>query len=259
MNILGILAAVASIVAFAATYRWLRSRAPATRLLYLGGFLLLSVPALLFDLYYLHLLPEWAWFYALRSWTGSEFLAVPLGGAGAAVASLLPRVLLPVCLAGAVFAAAAPYLKPVLAPLPEKIFQERSQGVACLQSTASTCGPASVTSILRYLGGAASEHDIARAAYSNAGGTEAWYLARYVRRCGFSPRFDFRSTFTPETGLPAVVGVRFGPTGHFIAVLDIRDGIVTVADPLRGEEHVPLAEFRRRYDFTGFHLVIGRG
>jgi hypothetical protein len=54
------------------------------------------------------------------------------------------------------------------------------------------------------------------------------------------------------------VGVRLGGVGHFIAVLDLHDDQITFADPLHGEEHLSLAEFQRRYEFTGFHMVIKR-
>lgn len=258
MNFLGLAAVALSVVAFAATYKLLRHRSLRLRIFFLCGFGLLAVPAIWSAIYYLHILREHAWFYTLRSWPGSEFLAVFLGCAGGAAASLLPRLLLPFPLAVALLLAAAPYIKPLIAPLPDPIFRERWQGDVCLQSTPSTCGPASVTTILRRLGFNTSEHTTARAAFSYAAGTEAWYLARYVRRCGLSPRFDFRSTFSPEVGLPALVGVRFGEMGHFIAVLDLHDDQITIADPLRGEEHLSLAQFQRRYVFTGFHMVIQR-
>jgi len=151
-----------------------------------------------------------------------------------------------------------PYLKPLIGPLPDREFREHQRGGICLQSTPSTCGPASVTTILWRLGAQTSEQATARAAFSYAGGTEAWYLARYVRSKGFAPRFDFRRTFSPSVGLPAMVGVRLGSVGHFIAVLDISGDQVTFADPLSGQERIPLSEFQRRYQFTGFHMVISK-
>jgi hypothetical protein len=83
-------------------------------------------------------------------------------------------------------------------------------------------------------------------------------LARYVRSCGLSAHFVFHSTFSPEAGQPALVGVRIGRAGHFIAVLEVRDGQVTVADPLSGETQMTLAKFQHSYDFTGFHMVVQR-
>jgi predicted double-glycine peptidase len=112
--------------------------------------------------------------------------------------------------------------------------------------------------MLRRLGVETSERATARAAFSYSGGTEAWYLARYVRSRGLSPRFDFHSTFSRTTGFPALVGVRLGGTGHFIAILEVRGGQVTFADPLFGERRLSLPQFQRRYEFTGFHMVVSK-
>jgi hypothetical protein len=258
MNFLGLAAVICGVIAFAAAFTLLRSRRVALRWLFLGGFSVLAIPSLWFCAYYLHVFPEYEWFYLLRSWPGSEFLVVFLGGAGGALAALLPRVLLVLPLSALVFVGLVPYMKPLAGPMPAGAFSDRSQGDICLQSTPSTCGPASVTTILRKLGVSATEEETARAAFTYQGGTEAWYLARYIRSRGLAPQFAFRRTFSPSVGLPSVVGVRVGGLGHFIAVLHLRDGVVTFADPMRGEEHLPLAEFLRRYEFTGFHLVVQR-
>ena len=256
MNFLGAIAVVLSVFGFALTYNLLRKRRLSFRLVFLLGFAVLAVPSFLFAVYYLHILPERAWFYTLRSWTGTEFLVIFLGCATAAVASLLPRFLLGVPLFALLALGVVPYLKPLIGPLPDSVFCELWQGDICLQSTPSTCGPASVTTILRRLGAQTSERATARAAFSYTGGTEAWYLARYVRSQGFVPRFDFQRTFSPSVGVPAVVGVRLGGVGHFIAVLDITDDQVTFADPLSGQKHVALSQFQHSYEFTGFHMVI---
>lgn len=259
MNVLGAASVACSVLAFSLTYNWLRLRSPEVRLAFLFGFTLLAAPSVLFAVYYLHVLPERAWFYTFRSWSGTEFLVVFLGCAAAAAASLLPRMFLGVPLFALLALGAVPHLKPLVGPLPDRMFQELWRGDACIQSTPSTCGPASVATILRRLGAQTSEKATARAAFSYAGGTEAWYSARYVRSKGFVPRFDFQRTFSPSVGLPAVVGVRLGGVGHFIAVLDISDDQVTFADPLHGQEHIPLSQFQRLYEFTGFHMVISGG
>jgi len=255
-NQIGLIAAALSIVAFSLSYALLRQQTRPIRTAALALLALLSIPSVLFAVYYLHVLPEWAWFYTLRSWRCSEMLALILGCAGGAVATLLPRCLLALPLFAVISVAIIPYMKPFLGPLPDDVFTERWQGDACLQSTSSTCGPASVSTILKRLGEAPSEFSAARASFSYVGGTEAWYLARYVRSKGFVARFDFRETFVPSAGLPAVVGVRLGSVGHFIAVLAMNGDRITFADPLRGEENLPLSEFLHRYEFTGFHMVI---
>jgi hypothetical protein len=258
MNLIGVAAVVLSVMVFAATYQCFRHRSIRVGICFLLGFALLAVPSFWFAVYYLHVLGEHAWFYTLRSWPGSEFLVVFLGCAGGVAASLLPRSLRCLPLSAVLVIALAPYIKPLIGPISDSAFLDQWKGAVCLQSTPSTCGPASVTTILRHLGVNTTERATARAAYSYSGGTEAWYLARYARRRGLSAHFDFRSTFSPVVGLPAVVGVRLGSVGHFIAVLDFHDDLITFADPLRGEERLSLAEFQRRYEFTGFHLVIQR-
>ena len=258
MNPVGAAAAVLSVVAFALTYAALVRSPRRVRWLGLLLFGVLAVPSVLFVVYYLHVLPERVWFYTLRSWRYSELLVIFLGCAGGALASLLPRLLLGLVLAGVIAGALFPHLKPVLGPLPDEIFADQWDGDACLQSTPSTCGPASVTTILRSFGIAASEKTTARAAYSYSRGTEAWYLARYVRSLGLEPHFVFRSTFSPSDSLPALVGLRIGGMGHFIAVLEASNEQVTYADPLSGKSTVSLAEFRKRYEFTGFRMVVSR-
>lgn len=256
MNQLGIIALVLSICAFALTTNYLRLRSSRIRCMFLCAFTLLSLPSVLFAAYYLHILPERAWFYTLRSWAGTEFLLIFLGCAVGTLASLLPRVLLGVPLFILLTIGIVPFIKPLIGPIPDSAFRELWQGDTCLQSTASTCGPASVATILRQLGSDSPELAIARASFSYTGGTEAWYLARYVRTKGFVPSFDFRSTFSPAVGFPSVVGVRLGGAGHFIAVLDISDQQVTFADPLSGASRISLTQFEHRYQFTGFHMVI---
>lgn len=255
-NFLGLAAAALSLLAFKLTYDRLRLRAAAAKAAWLGIGMLLSVPALLFGVYYLHVLPEWEWFYTFRSWPGTEFFAIFLGVAGGAIAALLPRWLLILPLFAMMALAAVPYIKPVLGPLKDEAFRNRTQGEFILQSTSATCGPASTCNVLHQLGVSATEYEIARAAHSYVGGTEAWYLARAVRAKGLTPRFVFRDRFDPAVGMPAIVGVRLSGLGHFIAVLRVENNLVTFVDPAWGSARVSFDEFRRRFDCTGFHMVI---
>jgi hypothetical protein len=221
----------------------------------------LSVPYLLFDIYYLHVLPEMAWFYEFRSWPGTEFLLVFVGGAAGALASLLPRSLGIVVLPASTVLAVIPFLKPALQPMDRFTLRDRWKDGACLQSTPATCGPASVCTVLKYLGSEFSESTVARAAFTSASGTEAWYLARWVRSKGFGAEFriENRDRFSPDGILPAVVGVREGSWGHFIAVLEnTPEGQIRFADPLHGGQTMPLAEFQQKYEFTGFVMRIFR-
>lgn len=258
MNYLGAVAVVSSLVAFALVHRLFSPKPLATRVVLFGVLALLSVPSLLSALYYLHVVPEWAWFYTLRSWRGSEFFVIFLGAAGGALAALLVRWLLVLPLLGVLALAVIPYLKPLFNPLNTVSSRERWKDDVCLQSTASTCGPASTATLLKRLGIAASEREIAKAAFTTGSGTEAWYLARYCRSRGLRAHFDFSPGFSPAVGFPAMVGVRVGGLGHFIAVLDVSDDQVTYADPSSGKFRVSMAEFLARHSFTGFHMVVSK-
>jgi len=257
-NFLGLGAVALSLVAFKLVYDRLRRRTVVVRVVWLGGLGVLAVPAMLFGAYYLHVLPERAWFYEFRSWTGTEFLVIFLGCAAGAAAALLPRMILVLPLFALLALGALPYIKPVLGPLDDESFRNRRQGDYCLQSTSATCGPATVCNVLQQLGVKATEYEIARASFTYVGGTEAWYLARFIRDKGLTRRFDFRETFTPSVGLPAVVGVRVAGLGHFIAVLKMEGDEVTFVDPAWGVGKMPLLNFMERFEFTGFHLVVGR-
>ena len=256
MNLLGALSVISSVVGFAVAHRYFGFKPLSQRIVVFLVSGTLAIPSVLFAIYYFHILPERAWFYTLRSWPGTEFLAFFLGMAGGSIAAMLPRRLLVVPLFCTIATASVPYLKMVLNPLKVGELRDQWDGDACLQSTPSTCGPASIASMLRFAGHSASEREIAEAAHSSASGTEAWYLARYLQSRGFSPRFDFRSTFTPSVGLPALVGVRVGNFGHFIAVLEINGGDVTLVDPLSGKRKLKLADFMKEYAFTGFHMTV---
>jgi hypothetical protein len=256
MNLLGIIAILSSIFGFHVSHRYFKNKPARLRLTGCAVLGALAIPSILFAVYYLHLLPERAWLYTLRSWLGSELLAVFLGGAGGALAALLPRFLLVIPLGLTIITASLPYLKMTMYPLKAAELNDQWEGDACLQSTASTCGPASLASILRFLGQSSSEREIAAAAHSTSTGTEAWYLARHACSCGFTPAFDFRDTFTPTIPLPAIVGVRFGSSGHFIAVLQNNGGLITIVDPLNGKRELKLADFMKFYTFTGFHMSV---
>ena len=256
LNPLGLAGVAICLVAFQVTHRRLVPLPISRQWPWLFAFAVLALPSAGFALHYLHLWGEAEWFYELRSWPGSEFLAVFLGCAGGAAAALLPRRLLALSLLAVLGLAVLPHVKPLVGPLRDEAFCEPSLDGVCRQSTLSTCGPASMVNILRHLGLSATEREIARAAFTYSGGTEAWYLARHARRRGLSARFDFRETFSPEAGLPALVGVRLGRAGHFIAVLELKNGVITFVDPLRGQDQCPLDEFQNGHDFTGFHLVI---
>jgi len=257
-NLSGFAAIILAFVAFGFSYKLAVKWQTLVRVCAALVCLLASAPAFGVTLYYLHVLPETAWFYEMRSWRGSEFLSVPVGAFMGVMASLFHRWLLSlwmVLLGGMV---AVPFVKPILAPLNLESLQDQWSGNALLQSTYSTCGPASVATILKQLGCPVTEREVARACYSYVGGTEAWYLARFIRSKGLTAKFEFHDSFKPDLKYPAVAGVRVGTGGHFIAILSKIGDEYVIADPLYGERRCPLKELKQRYDFTGFYMEVSR-
>src|SRR4051794_1354270 len=195
---------------FAALLFWLGFRAereilaPLYRAAFVLGAVILALPAILFVAYYTGVLGEPIWLYEFRARPCTELAA---GGIGL-VAGFLQRVrhkhpvmkrqvrtfTIPAFLVAIVV---TPYLKPILRPLDPSRLHEAWKGGICLQSTGATCGPASAATIVRALGGNATEAELARDSFTYAGGTENWYLVRALRKRGFHPELE---RVAPEAG-----------------------------------------------------------
>ena len=255
-NWLAVISAILAFVAFSLVYRVTNETAAKTRSLFALLAIVAAIPGASFSVYYAHIFPEPSWYYQFRSISGTELLVLFLGVAGGLVARLLPRVLLILPLLGVAAFSITPFIKPFIGPIPDCALKNKWDGEVCLQSTGSTCGAASTATILKHWGVEVSEAELAAEAHSYAGGTEAWYLARAARSRGFDVDFLVTPGFTPENGLPAVVGVRLGSVGHFIAILGQEGDRFIVGEPLRGREVLSREELNERYDFTGFHMRI---
>lgn len=255
-NWLGVISAILAFAAFFVTYRSARRIATKSKILIGLMAIIAAIPAASFAVYYAHELPELSWYYHFRSIAGTELLMVFIGVAGGMVATLIPRFLLGIPLFGVAAFSIAPIIKPFIGPIPNGTFKNKWDGEVCLQSTPSTCGAASMATIMKLLGADVTESELAAEAHSYSGGTEAWYLARAARSRGFKVNFEFSHRFSPEHGLPAVVGVRLGSIGHFIAILGQKGDKFIIGDPLRGREVLSRQELEQRYDFTAFHMLI---
>jgi hypothetical protein len=258
-NLLGLLCAALALVGFALTHRqaknWPRERI--VRWLLVGT--LVSLPALYNAAHYLRVFPETAWFYEARSWRGVELLVVAVGPTAGLFAALLPRRLLLLPLLACVGVTWGPFLKPVLAPVRALGPSDTWTQDVSIQSTFSTCGPASTATILRKLGLPRSETEIARAAHTYAGGTEAWYLARYIRAQGLRARFTLHEAGLPtEVKPPAILGVTLDGRGHFIPLLEREGDAFLIGDPMIGPELLSREQLETRYGFTGFVLEVSR-
>lgn len=258
-NYFGLICAAMALGLFAVTHRRAGRVPVARRWRWLAVTAGLSLPATYNAIYYLHLLPETVWFYEVRSRTGIEALVIPAGAAGGVLASLLPRSLLVLPLLATVGVTWGPFLKPVLGQLNTANLRDTWTHDVCIQSTLSSCGPASTATVLRSLGVPTQEKEVIHAAHTYIGGTEAWYLARFIRTRDLTARFVMQAGgFNKAVRLPAIVGVTVDGRGHFIALISRAGDLFEVGDPMIGPEKLTRAQMERRYGFTGFALEVSR-
>ena len=133
----------------------------------------------------------------------------------------------------------------------------------CHQTTGFTCGPASAVTVLRRLGVAAGEAELATAARTSAlFGTEPEALqGALLDRFGAAglhcePR-RFRDLADLAATPAAITIVRHNFwVHHYVAVLSVRDGVVEVGDPLGGRTTYTAAAFARVWRRSG--LVLWR-
>ncbi len=225
-----------------------------------------AVPAFLFAVYYVGVLGEAGWFYSFRALSGSEFFACGAGLLGGWVqtkrnqsqrirkqvsAGFIPFILL-LCVA-------APYLKQIFLRPDWNNFHDRWAEGVCLQSSESSCGPASAATVLKLAGKPATEKEIAQESFTSRRGTENWYLIRTLRRHGLDAHYSIGQPNHTDLPFPAIVGVRLGGksgAGHFIAILGKSGSRYVVGDPLDGREELDEAHLQDRYYFTGFSIVV---
>jgi hypothetical protein len=221
-----------------------------------------SLPALACTAYYLHLIQDTPMYIALRSLPGFEALS---GGIGL-LAGMLTRVLrlprrwkwAPGLLGFGLLL--APFLKPILLPVTmQGEFQDRWSDGVCLQSGYSTCGPASLATLMALHGDRRTEKETARNSYSSLTGTEIWYLVRLARNRGFLVSWgDVASLATVP--VPAMIGTTMtgSGAGHFITLLGRTPSQLEVGDPLIGRRAFTAEQFAKRYRFSGRWLTIKR-
>ncbi len=234
------------------------------RLVFLGFAILLAAPGLTFAGYYTKLLGEPIWLYRFRTISGTELSAAGVSLVAGYLHQLRHKqpalkrqfrtATVPAILALIII---APYAKPLLRPLNQRQLSSLWKDGVCLQSTPSTCGPASAATILKALGHDVTEAELARDSLTYAGGTENWYLARALKRHEVDVAFEFVAPDSRAFPTPAIAGVKLPQgSGHFIALIN-QDGTNYLgSDPLTGRFSAPLAELQSSYSFTGFFLLI---
>jgi len=126
-----------------------------------------------------------------------------------------------------------------------------------MQTTHSTCGPASLATILAYSGIPTSERDVASGSYTSAGSTEIWYIMRYARHHGMQARLRVEKDLA-SIPAPAILGTVSGKFGHFITLLEKVDGGFIIGDSMYGRKEFSQNEFKKRYGFNGFAVSFTR-
>ncbi|MGC4016852.1 MAG: cysteine peptidase family C39 domain-containing protein [Luteolibacter sp.] len=216
---------------------------------------LLCLPGLWFSAYYLHIFPETKLLYDLRAQPLSEWWLALFLPAAVAWSTFVPRVIAVAAYGIAIAGMLPPFIKPILRPLDQTKLAGRWIDDACIQSTESTCGPASAATVLRFLGDkTATERDLARRGWSTASGTEAWHLARALRRRGRTVDFEFKGLPSPDH-LPGVMGMSVAGNGHFVALLKCEGDQWTIADPLVGMEVISRQDLEKR-EISPFFMRI---
>lgn len=234
-----------------------------------GAAVAAALPALLFVAYYSHPFDRAIWFYELRALPYSELSAAGLGWTAGMAAGQLERAgfrnrsrafvrtlqgMLLFCL---LMLLCVPYAKPLIAPL-RRILPARWSNGVCIQSTASTCGPASAATLLAFWGRTASERALAQECFTYGGGTENWYLARALRKRGLQAHYVIQAPAQTDLPFPSIAGTEYhgrGGSGHFIVILGRQQGRYLIGDPLVGRLLLTPEEMRTQYYMTGFFLV----
>ena len=181
--------------------------------------------------------------------------------------SRLPRKWekLTVCFVMAVFVAwfaVLPFLVPALIKDRLTNLKTRfdSNGI-CRQTTDFTCGPAAAVTALGRLGLSGDEGEIAVLSYSSpvVGTLPACLSSALQKRYGaeglrcWYRRFDSIEQLR-KAGITLVVVRDAFLLDHCIAVLDVSDDAITVADPVTGARLVPYRQFEKMWRFAGIVL-----
>ena len=135
-----------------------------------------------------------------------------------------------------------------------------SEGL-CYQTRDYTCGPAAAVTALRKLGLSAHEGEIAVLAHTSpvvgtipgclSGALQDRYQAEGLK-CQFR-RFDSVAQLK-DAGLTLAVVKDAFLTDHCVVVLDVREHVVTIADPVTGRRLMSHKQFEKIWRFCGIVL-----
>lgn len=208
-------------------------------------------------IHYVHILDEQIWYYQFRSIQHIELLSgLVLSLYGFTFFYFRNRSIQVLSLLGTTLLCVLPFIKPSFSILFPGNYTDNWDKKVCKQTTPSSCGPASVATILYHYGKKVSEEEVAKQCYTYSGGTESWYLARYVHSLGFKTEFKQLKHVHETVKAPSLIGVKLGFYGHFIPVIPLEGNKLLIGDPLVGQRIFSRSEFKEQYIFTGWCLEV---
>jgi hypothetical protein len=234
-------------------------------LLYCTG-IFAAFPGTIFAAYYFKVFGEPVWLYKFRSFPYTELTASGTGflagllheefSSNVKFRRIAGRWFFPGLM---VMGLSIPYAKPLVRRPNWNQFQDKWSDGVCLQSSEFSCGPACAATLLYSFGKPGNEEQIARSSYTSRSGTENWYLARTLRKCGLKVQFIYNSNTNEPWPFPAIAGVRVpsaSNSGHFITLLDRVGDKYVIGDPLEGRTLQSKSELANSYEITGFFMVV---
>lgn len=125
-----------------------------------------------------------------------------------------------------------------------------------MQSTGSTCGPASLANILRVYGRKCDEKDVAIAMRTGMGGTTDTEGAAGAKLLGFPKAQPCMITFEEilREDLPLVVNVDFDGIPHDVGIIGVTSHTIFIADPAAGMVQYTHKEFQGIFKKRGIRL-----
>jgi hypothetical protein len=213
----------------------------------------------------LHFVRPFSWIVAGRikfvilSFAVTMGLTVPLSR----LTRKFEKILICILMAGVViWFSVLPFLVPALIKDHLSNIQTRlSYNGVCFQSTNYTCGPAAAVTALGKLGLSAKEGEIAVLSHTSpvAGTLPACLSSALQNRYGAAGlKCKYRHFDSIEqlknAGLTLAMVRNSFLIDHCLAVLEVTDNTITVADPMSGMMLIPRERFRKIWRFSGIVL-----